>query len=669
MDLPLRTRLHIALLGIATLLGLLTIVTGSFLVNRMVIGEAQRRVALALKTADAMLERRLEEALKACLVMAEGGDAVEWLSSPDDGRKGILEELRRKCGYDFLHVLDDQGVIQATARGNARGVRVKDSPVITRVLGTAAPAAGFSLLPLEALSLEDQALAEGTQVQISPTPHAKPGAPTRLTDVMILEVASPVTDEDGGVVGIVRGGTVLNRNFEFVDFVRENIFTVATYEKKNLGTVTIFQGDVRITTNVVGPDGERAVGTRVSEEVYDQVLGEGKTWTGPAFVVDSWYISAYKPLMDIEDNILGMLYVGVLKKRYDDMRNEAMSLFILVAALAFIGAILLSFWLAARLTRPLTRLTAAAAEVTRGNLDYQLPHPPRADKDEINHLTLAFNQMVAALKERNEQIRNSRDDLQRTATELQQWVQNYLETLEFINHELKNQIAAMKINLLAVRDGYVGRITEDQQEALDDVGQAIHRAEEMILNYLNLSRIERGELQVRARPLHAENDVVRPLLSNFRGRLEAKGMRIELEMSDDLFVQADPSLLQIVYDNLLDNAIKYGREGGLVRITGARRDGTAELHVWNDGPGVPPDREDKLFGKFCRLQDSKGKERGTGLGLFIAREIVQRHGGDIHAVSAPGAWIDFVFTLPVPDALLPGQGGHNPKALDREGGA
>lgn len=667
MDLPLRTRLLIALVGIVTLSGLLTILTGSFLINRMVIGEAQRRVALALKTADAMLERRLEEALKACVVMADK-NAVRWFSSPEDDDAGILEGLRRKCGYDFLHVLDGQGVIRATARGKAQGVPVQDSPVVARVLREGSPAAGVSLLSLEALTLEDKALAEGIQVQISPTPHAKPGGPTRLRDVMILEVACPVTDERGEVLGLVRGGTVLNRNFDFVDFVRENIFTAATYERKNLGTVTIFQGDVRITTNVVGPDGERAVGTRVSEEVFDQVLVEGETWTGPAFVVDSWYISAYKPLRDMEDHILGMLYVGVLKKRYDDMGNQAMTLFILVAALAFVGAILLSFWLAARLTRPLTRLTAGAAEVTRGNLDYQLPHPLRAERDEINRLTLAFNHMVSALNERNTEIRNSRDDLQRTANELQQWVKNYLEALEFINHELKNQIAAMKINLLAVRDGYVGGITKDQQEALDDVGQAIHRAEEMILNYLNLSRIERGELQVRARPLHVENDVVRPLLSGFRGRLESRGMRIEVEMADDLFVQADPSLLQIVYDNLLNNAIKYGRDGGRVRITGRRRGGKAELHVWNDGPGVPPDKVDKLFGKFYRLQNPKEKERGTGLGLFITREIVQRHGGDIRAESLPDRSIDFVFTLPVPDSLLPGDGEGTQKLEGREEG-
>jgi len=470
----------------------------------------------------------------------------------------------------------------------------------------------------------------------------------------VLEAAAPIVNDRQQVTGIVRLGTVINQNFDFVDFVRENVFTVATYGGKNLGTVTIFQGDVRITTNVIGPDGKRAIGTRVSAEVYDKVLGEGKTWTGPAFVVDSWYISAYEPLRNIEDEIVGMLYVGVLKKRYDDMRRQAMTLFVVVAVLAFICTVFLSFWLAARLARPLTQLTAGAAEVSRGNLDYQLPHTPGAERDEINRLTSAFNQMVGSLKERNEQLKSSRDDLQHTATELKQWVQNYLDALEFITHELKNQVAAMKINLLAVHDGYIGKISEDQKEALDDVAQAINRAEEMILNYLNLSRIEKGELQVRARPVHIESDVIRPVLSNFRGRLDARRIRVQVEFQDDLFVQADPSLLQIVYENLLGNAAKYGRKGGVVRLSGQRDNGKANLHVWNDGPGVPPDQIDDLFKKFSRLQPPADSEQktGTGLGLFITREIIRRHGGDIHAEGVYNEWIDIIFTLPAPATLL-----------------
>ena len=653
MDLPLRTRFLGALVGVVVLSGALTILAGSFLIKRMVIGEAERRVVLALKTAHAMWERRLDEALKTCMVMADG-DIAKKLSSNQALDPVVLNDLRVKCEYDFLHVLDGRGIVLATAYGDNKGAQASSSPIIARVLLEHRPAAGLSLLPLKDLTTKNETLAARTRIRVLPTPHAKPGGPQEITEAMVLEAAAPIMNDSQHVTGIVRVGTVINQNFDFVDFVRENIFTVATYNGKNLGTVTIFQGDVRITTNVIGPDGLRAIGTRVSEEVYDQVLGEGKTWKGPAFVVDSWYISAYEPLRNIKDETVGMLYVGVLKKRYDDMRGQAMTLFTVVSLLVFICAVFLSFWLAARLSRPLAQLTAGAAEVSRGNLDYQLPQPPGAERDEINRLTSAFNQMVGSLKERNEQLKSSRDDLQHTATELKQWVQNYLDALEFITHELKNQVAAMKINLLAVRDGYIGEISEDQTEALDDVVKAINRAEEMILNYLNLSRIEKGELQVRARPVHIELDVIRPVLSDFRGRLEARGIRVQVEFQEDLFVQADPSLLQIVYENLLGNAAKYGRKGGVVRLSGQRGNGKADLHVWNDGPGVPSDQIDKLFKKFSRLQPPAEveQEMGTGLGLFITREIIRRHGGDIHAESVYNKWIDIVFELPVPDALL-----------------
>ncbi|MCX7598866.1 MAG: HAMP domain-containing histidine kinase, partial [Armatimonadetes bacterium] len=272
--------------------------------------------------------------------------------------------------------------------------------------------------------------------------------------------------------------------------------------------------------------------------------------------------------------------------------------------------------------------------------------------DEIKRLTVAFNEMAAALQRRDEDLRKSHEDLARSAEELKRWNQNYLDTLEFITHQLKNQVAAMKINLLAVRDGYVGDLSQEQKEALDDVVAAVNRTEEMILNYLNLSRIEKGELEVRARPVHVEAEVLRPVLRDTKPRFDDRGMRVDVDLPEDLVVQADPSLLQIVYDNLLTNAAKYGREGGLVRVWGRRSDGYVELHVWNEGEGVPRDEIDNLFRKFTRLQTGDNMARGTGLGLFIAREIARAHGGDIRAETEPGQWIDFIITLPRPDVIL-----------------
>jgi two-component system NtrC family sensor kinase len=657
MDLPLRTRLLGALMAVVVVLGSLAMLVGWVLINRMVIGEAERRVSLALKTAHALLDRRLEESAKACAATAAAGLDLD-SRAPPSGRRGagdqdVLDKVRKAFAFDFLHAVDTRGRIVASARGIAAGSLATSSPVVKRCLEQRSPVAAISLLPQEDLRRESEVLFERARILALPTPHARPGGRQELSEVTVLEAAAPVFDSSGDLVAAIRAGTVLNGNFELVDFVRENIFTTDSYKGKSYGTVTVFQDDVRITTNVIGPDGRRAIGTRVSAEVYDRVLVQGKTWTGPAFVVDTWYLSAYEPLYDIQGKRLGMLYVGVIKKRYDDMRNQAISWFMAAVLVAFVAAVFLSLWLSARLTRPLGRLTAGAAQVARGNLECVLPSPAKAERDEIYRLTLAFNQMVTSLKEGNEALLKSRDDLQQTADQLHQWVQNYLETLEFITHELKNQIAAMKINLLAVRDGYVGTVTAEQREALEDVLAAIHRAEEMILNYLNLSRIEKGELKVRMRPTAVEADVVRPVLTNLKSRLEAKQMTVEVDIPEDLLVQADPALLQIVYENLLSNAVKYGRPSGRIRVTGRRTNASVSLHVWNDGPGVPEGQLGKLFSKFVRLEPPSVQERGTGLGLFITKELIRRQGGDIRVESAYGEWIDFIFTLPVPDALLP----------------
>jgi two-component system NtrC family sensor kinase len=655
MDAPIRSKLLLALAAVALTGGILMVAAGSFLINGMVVQEAQRRVTLGLKTAQAMLDRRLEEAQTVSSVVADWVGHQKSLVA-DGVSEPFLGKLREKAGFDYLHIVGQDGVIVATARGDARGRAVADSPVVQAALKQGRAASGLRVMDLPELAADDASLASRAYLEVLPTPRAKPGGPMELRQALVMEAAAPVIKPPGQVVGVVQVGVLLNRNFDFVDTVRDNIFTIATYKNKNLGTVTIFLGDVRIATNVIGPNGERAIGTRVSAEVNDRVLGQGDTWIGPAFVVSDWYMSAYQPLLDANSKIVGILYVGVLKERYDDMQRKAWGIFLLMTLLALAVGMMVATFLAGRIARPVVKLTQAALEIERGNLDHRLPEPARAERDELKRLISAFNRMAQGLKDRTEELQRSHEQLERAAGELQRWNQNYLDTLEFITHELKNQVAAMKINLLAVRDGYVGDLSGDQKDALDDVVTAVNRTEEMILNYLNLSRIEKGELEVRARPVQVEADVVQPVLREVRARLDERGMRVELDLPEDLVVQADPSLLQTVYENLLSNAAKYGVEGGLVRVWGARRDGWIELHVWNEGPGIPQDQLDELFRKFSRLPASGQQARGTGLGLFITREIVRKHGGDIRAESEEGHWIDFVFTLPRPDVVLGEEG-------------
>ena len=634
----LRKRLFAAFVGVALVSAILTVPTGSLLISRMVVGEAQRRVDLALTTAHDMLAAELQRAQRAAEDIAES--VAPTMASGEHVECTVLAKALSAKGCDFLHLVTPDGNVLSSPGGRGAGRPESRSDALAQALsGTAASA--VSLLPLGDLEADNPDLAAQARVPIIETPRASPGGPEALGSAVVLDAAAPVLGPGGEVLGAVRLGTVINGNFSFVDAVRLRVFSTETHGAKNVGTVTIFQGDVRVATNVVGPGGDRAVGTRVSEEVDDQVLLRGEIWRGPAFVVDAWYISGYEPLRDLGGDTVGMLYVGVLKARYDEMRAKAMGVFLGIAMVALVLAAFLAHWIAGRMSRPLADLTEGAVEVSRGNLDYQLSTPPPQKSDEIGRLTSAFTQMVASLKERDERLRAGN-------VELEKWVQNYLDILEFITHELKNHIAAMGLNVSAVREGYVGEITDEQREALEDVSRTIDRSQEMILNYLNLSRIEKRELQVHPQPLNLEPDILRPVLKEMRGALDERGVSVEVELPAELLVQADPSLLRIVFSNLISNAIKYGDERRLIRISGGPVDQAVEVHVWNAGRGLPPDKMGQLFQRFARLGPPIDELPGTGLGLFIAREILLQHGGDIRAESEHREWIDFIVSLPAP---------------------
>jgi len=115
-----------------------------------------------------------------------------------------------------------------------------------------------------------------------------------------------------------------------------------------------------------------------------------------------------------------------------------------------------------------------------------------------------------------------------------------------------------------------------------------------------------------------------------------------------LKVSGDKELLRIVYKNFIDNAVKYGREGGTIRLGCTKSGENYAFEVWNDGDGLAPDKLAKLFGKFVRLHRDKDTTRSTGLGLFITKDIIEKLGGSVRAESREGEWISFTFTLPIP---------------------
>jgi two-component system phosphate regulon sensor histidine kinase PhoR len=137
------------------------------------------------------------------------------------------------------------------------------------------------------------------------------------------------------------------------------------------------------------------------------------------------------------------------------------------------------------------------------------------------------------------------------------------------------------------------------------------------------------------------------MLVDFKSRAEARHVQL-VSVVPELMARADEARLEQVFGNLLENAVKYGRENGTVTVGGCTTpEGELELFVQDDGPGIPAAALERVFERFYRVDKARSREQGgTGLGLSIVKHIVQGHGGRVWVESEPGKGAKFCFTLP-----------------------
>ena len=645
MRIPLHKRIFLNFVLVIALFGVLGAVLSAFLINRTTLDEAQRRVSLDLRSAWNMLHNELDKFQLFVSVLSTGKRVDEAYARPDSAlSRAALEAVRRQCGFDFLCLTDSKGkVMIRTLQPYKTGDFLSNDPFVAAAL-KGETRKGIALLGPGRLRDEGGDLEERAFMVFEPTPKSKPRAKTSEAAGMALIAAAPVLDEAGKVMGALYAGSLLNRNHGLVDKIRSVVFEDKLYQGQQLGTVTIFQWDCRIATNVILPNGNRAIGTRVSEEVYDKVLENGLHWYDRAFVVNDWYLSAYDPMQDVEGKVIGILYVGVLARQYDDLKWALWKVYgtISVGVGIFVLAVGLIF--ARRLTGSISGLADAARTIARGNLDLNVKEP-KTD-DEVKDLTRAFNVMAVRLKERDEKLRNAYAALEQSNRSLQDLNRNYLDMLGFVSHELKNSLGVIYTSARALDTGLVGPLSEAQAALARNIAKSIDGAVKMTRNYLDLARIEKGELKVTIKKTDMIKDVVNPVLEELKPMISDRKVTIERDLPDSVAVCGDAVLLKIAYRNLLDNALKYGNQGGSVKLGFEEDDGMLQFEVWNEGRGLSREQLPRLFEKFVRFDTPAESSRSTGLGLFITRDIIAKHGGRIWADSEAGQWMRFRFALP-----------------------
>jgi two-component system phosphate regulon sensor histidine kinase PhoR len=239
----------------------------------------------------------------------------------------------------------------------------------------------------------------------------------------------------------------------------------------------------------------------------------------------------------------------------------------------------------------------------------------------------------------------------RDVTEEQRLSQVKSDFVSNASHELRTPLTNIRGYLEAVQDAMREGATPESSFIDVALGNA-HRMERLIDDLLELSRAESGAV-----PLEKEETSLSSFLSRVadqhRSAAKLAGKSLEVEARDGAF-RADLRNLTLALSNLVDNALKYGKEGGRVTLFGQVEGDACLLEVADDGPGISPEHLPRIFERFYRIDKGRSRELGgTGLGLSIAKHVVESHGGTIRAESRIGAGTRFVIRIPVPTGSLP----------------
>jgi PAS domain S-box-containing protein len=222
------------------------------------------------------------------------------------------------------------------------------------------------------------------------------------------------------------------------------------------------------------------------------------------------------------------------------------------------------------------------------------------------------------------------------------------EFVSTVSHELRTPLTSIKGYIDLILDGDAGEINEIQAEFLGIVKESSDRLVELINDMLDISRIESGRIVLKIEPLDI-GDRIASAAATFRAVLDQSGRTIHIDVPSDLPKAAgDADRIGQVLINFISNAIKYSPEGGDVYITASAAGPMVRVGIRDEGIGIAPEDQERLFSKFYRVDSSLTREiGGTGLGLSICKSIIDIHGGGVGVESEPGYGSTFWFTLPV----------------------
>jgi two-component system NtrC family sensor kinase len=532
---------------------------------------------------------------------------------------------------DMITVIDVRGnVLYRAANPEARGDNLLWLPVVQQCLENKTLQLSTELMSINKILRENPGLTDRVTMEIIKIPLSYEPEAKQLSDGMVMMAAYPLFDKQKNLLGAIVGGVLLNKDNTIVDKVKETVYQGEKYKGRDMGVATIFQGGVRISTNVMTKDNTRAIGTTLSREVYDRVIVEGKDWVGKAFVVDDWYITTYTPIYNMNKNLIGILYVGLLEAKYRDIKWNSIWINMGITGLGMVFAFIISFFLGNTIIKRIRMLKEAAEAIAAGNLDYKLSPDKISGFDMLDE---AFNYMSRSLKDHDEKLHKAHEQLARTEK-----LTALGEMAAGVAHEVNNPLGGILL--------YSNLVLEDipadspARENMQKIIYQTNRCKGIVQNLLDFARTPTGDML----PLKI-NSVIKTALNLVKDQAMFHGIEIKTSLAENLpDIVGDRARLEDVFLNLFINAADAMKgKGSLTITTEPGSNNSAKILVSDTGKGIDREHLPHIFEPFFT---TKEPGKGTGLGLSIVYGIIRKHNGVIDAESEPGKGTTFIISLP-----------------------
>lgn len=352
-----------------------------------------------------------------------------------------------------------------------------------------------------------------------------------------------------------------------------------------------------------------------------------------------------------EGDLAGAISISLpMSQVLTSARSESIRLASGVLVLAGLTLLMIWFMLWRQVRMPLQQLVHVAESVGGGHL--RIAHSdltPLRWNQETAVVADAFESMATRLQDLydglEQKVAERTAELEKANQELERASHHKSEFLNMVSHDFKTPLTSIITFTELLLDHAAGQINQEQKEYLEDVLESSGRLLTMVNDLLDLSRLEAGRIKLFCEVLDMR-DLVKDAERTMRPLAEKKGVSLSVDMRTDLpLVRADALRVTQVLLNLLGNAVKFTPAGGSARVYAQEDGGYLQVAVEDTGIGIAPDEQEAVFEAF--RQSGKERPEGSGLGLALAKSLVELHGGRIWLKSEPGRGSTFYFTLPL----------------------